>query len=167
MGPLTGIDTAQLKQFVVIPTLQQMGAGMASMAAINLVVGTALAESNAAFLRQVTNSGFGPARGLWQMEPFTHDDCWSNWLRYPPQSKAATAIRAMIGNLPAEADLMIVHLAYACAMCRVKYFRAPTALPRFDDAAGLSRYHKQFYNSALGAADPVANVARFREAIRS
>ncbi|WP_122050345.1 hypothetical protein [Asaia bogorensis] len=40
-------------------------------------------------------------------------------------------------------------------------------LPRFDDANGLSQYHKQFYNSALGAADPVANVAHFREAIRS
>ncbi|WP_336717574.1 hypothetical protein [Asaia bogorensis] len=164
---MTGIDTSQLKQFVVIPTLQQMGSGFASMAAINLVVGTALAESNAAYLRQVTNTGFGPARGLWQMEPFTHDDCWSNWLRFPAQSKAATSIRAMIGNVPAVADLMIVHLAYACAMCRVKYFRAPAALPRFDDAEGLSQYHKQFYNSALGAADPVANVAHFREAIRS
>ncbi|WP_336947212.1 hypothetical protein [Asaia sp. HN010] len=164
---MTGIDTSQLKQLVVIPTLQQMAAGMASMSAINLVVGTALAESNATMLRQVTNTGFGPARGLWQMEPFTHDDCWSNWLRFPSQSKSATAIRAMIGNVPPVADLMIVHLAYACAMCRVKYFRAPAALPRFDDAEGLSQYHKQFYNSALGAADPVANVAHFREAIRS
>lgn len=164
---MPGIDTTQLKQFVVIPTLQQMGAGMASMAAINLVVGTALAESNASYLRQVTNAGYGPALGLWQMEPYTHDDCWSNWLRFPSQSRASTAIRAIIGNAPPVADLMIVHLAYACAMCRVKYFRAAPALPRFDDAEGLSQYHKQFYNSALGAADPVANVAHFREAIRS
>jgi len=164
---MPGIDTSQLKQFVVVPTLQQMGSGFASMAAINLVVGTALAESNASYLRQVTNGGYGPARGLWQMEPFTHDDCWSNWLRFPAQSKAATSIRAMIGNVPAVADLMVVHLAYACAMCRVKYFRAAPALPRFNDAEGLSLYHKQFYNSALGAADPVANVAHFREAIQA
>lgn len=164
---MTGIDTSQLKQFVVIPTLQQMGSSFASMAAINLVVGTALAESGGVYLRQVTNTDVGPARGYWQMEPFTHDDCWSNWLRFPSQSRTATAIRAMIGNLPAEADLMMTNLAYACAMCRVKYFRAPAALPRFDDAEGLSQYHKQFYNSALGAADPVANVAHFREAIRS
>jgi len=164
---MPGIDTSQLKQFVVIPTLQQMGASRSSLAAINLVVGTALAESNAAMLRQVTNTGYGPARGLWQMEPFTHDDCWSNWLRFPAQSRTATAIRSIIGNVPAVADLMIVHLAYACAMCREKYFRAPAALPRFDDAEGRSQYHKQFYNSALGAADPVANVAHFREAIRA
>lgn len=164
---MPGIDTSQLKQFVVTPTLQQMGSSFASMAAINLVVGTALAESNAAYLRQVTNAGFGPARGLWQMEPFTHDDCWSNWLRFPAQSKPATSIRTMIGNVPAVADLMIVHLAYACAMCRVKYFRAAPPLPCFNDAAGLSLYHKQFYNSAQGAADAAVNVVHFREAIQS
>ncbi|GAB6854477.1 hypothetical protein [Asaia astilbis] len=164
---MAGINTSQLKALVVAPTLQLMGQSHASMAAVNLVVGTALAESNAAYLRQVTNTGYGPAMGLWQMEPFTHDDCWSNWLRYPGQSKAATAIRAMIGNLPATADLMVTNLAYACAMCRVKYYRAPAALPHFADAEGLSRYHKQFYNSALGAADPVANVAHFREAVQA
>lgn len=164
---MSGINTSQLKALVVVPTLQLLGQSHASMSAINLVVGTALAESNATYLRQVTNTGYGPAMGFWQMEPFTHDDCWSNWLRYPAQSKAATAIRAMIGNVPAVADLMVTNLAYACAMCRVKYYRAPAALPRFDDAEGLSRYHKQFYNSALGAADPVANVAHFREAIQA
>lgn len=164
---MSGINTSQLKRFVVIPTLEAMGQKFATSSAIVLVTGTALAESNAAYLRQVTNSGYGPARGPWQMEPLTHDDCWTNWLRFPSQSGASTAIREMIGGLPAVADLMMTNLAYACAMCRVKYYRSPAALPRPDDAEGMSLYHKKYYNTALGAADPVVNVAHFREAFRA
>ncbi|MDX1428656.1 MAG: hypothetical protein R3282_00145, partial [Rhodothermales bacterium] len=44
-----------------------------------LLLGTAIQESLLEFRRQL---GGGPARGLFQMEPATHDDCWENYLNF-------------------------------------------------------------------------------------
>ncbi len=157
---MTGLDTRQLKVEIVRPALQALG--LWSRAAENLVTGTALVESRAAYLRQV---GGGPALGLWQMEPATHDDCWKNWLCAPARSRQATALRQMIGSLNPSAELMISNLLYAAGVARIRYQRVATPLPDATDAAGLSQYHKDFYNTPQGAADPLANVAFFSEAI--
>ncbi|MEJ5142785.1 hypothetical protein [Gluconobacter albidus] len=157
---MTGLDTRQLKLEIVRPALQAIG--LWSPSAENLTTGTALAESRAVYLRQV---GGGPAVGLWQMEPVTHDDCWENWLCAPGRSRQATALRQMIGYLSPSAGLMIGNLLYAAGMARIRYQRIPAPLPGATDAAGLSQYHKAHYNTAKGAADPVANVAFFAEAI--
>ena len=157
---MSGLNTRQLKTLIVTPTLQTLG--LASPAAINLVTGTALAESRAAYLRQV---GGGPALGLWQMEPATHDDCWTNFLDFPAQSRLATVCHRMrAADLDATAQL-VTNLRYACAMARIRFYRASKALPPATDAAGLSAYHKAYYNTTLGAADAAANVAFFAEAI--
>ncbi|MCP1275049.1 hypothetical protein NKW43_15435 [Gluconobacter albidus] len=157
---MTGLDLRQLKMEVVRPALQTVG--LWSPSAENLVTGTALAESRVVYLRQV---GGGPALGLWQMEPATHDDCWKNWLCTPGRSRQATALRQMIGCLEPSADLMVWNLKYAAGMARIQYQRVPAPLPRATDAAGLSQYHKDFYNTPGGAADPSANVVFFSEAI--
>lgn len=157
---MTGLDTRQLKTEIVRPALQSIG--LWSPAAENLLTGTALAESRAVYLRQV---GGGPALGLWQMEPATHDDCWNNWLCSPGRSRQATALRQMIGYLNPSAGLMVSNLLYAAGVARVRYQRVRDPLPGATDAAGLSQYHKDFYNTLEGAADPTANVAFFAEAI--
>ena len=159
---MTGLDTRQLKIEIVRPALQAIG--LWSLSAENLTTGTALAESRAVYLRQV---GGGPALGLWQMEPATHDDCWNNWLCAPGRSRQSTALRQIIGHLKPSARLMIGNLLYAAGMARVRYQRVPAALPGATDAAGLSQYHKDFYNTAQGSADPVATVAFFAEAVAS
>lgn len=157
---MIGLDVRQLKYEIVRPTL--IALDLWSPAAENLLTGTALAESRAVYLRQV---GGGPALGLWQMEPDTHDDCWNNWLCAPGRSRQATALRQIIGHLNPSAGLMIGNLLYAAGMARVRYQRVPASLPGATDAAGLSQYHKDFYNTALGAGDATANVAFFAEAI--
>ncbi|KXV18208.1 hypothetical protein [Gluconobacter oxydans] len=157
---MSGLDVRQLKYEIVRPTL--IALGLWSSAAENLLTGTALAESRAAYVRQV---GGGPAVGLWQMEPATHDDCWTNFLNFPAQSRLATVCTRMRApDLSASAQL-VTNLRYACAMARIRFYRARDALPASTDAAGLSVYHKLHYNTAQGAADPVANVAFFAEAI--
>jgi hypothetical protein len=60
----------------------------------------------------------------------------------------------LVGNLP-----------YGAAICRLKYLRAPQALPNPKDAAAMAAYHKQIYNTALGAADFVTNTPLFQQAI--
>ena len=157
---MSGLNLTQLKNEIVRPTLDYLGLG--GDAAVNLLTGTALAESDATYLRQI---GGGPALGLWQMEPATHDDCWANFLRFPAQSRLATKLQGMLApDLPRSAQ-MITNLRYACAMARIRFYRVRDALPAATDAAGLSAYHKAHYNTTQGAADPVANVTFFAEAI--
>lgn len=157
---MSGIDIAQLKHLVVMPTL--MGLQLYSPSAVNLLTGTALAESRATYLHQ---NGGGPALGLWQMEPATHDDCWVNFLDFFPDAGFTLAVEAMLTQDIPSVQQMVSNLRYACAMARIKYYRAPAPLPAADDAAGLSAYHKTVFNTALGAADAAANIPLFQQAI--
>ena len=155
-----GLDVSQLKSLVIKPSLEALG--LCSPAAVNLMTGTALAESRAAYLHQL---GGGPALGLWQMEPETHDDCWKNFLNFPAQSKFATALHRMIAADLSPVEQLVGNLRYACAMARIKYYRSPRALPEFDDADALSVFHKTIYNSNDGAADAADNIPLFAAAI--
>ncbi|MFT8918071.1 MAG: hypothetical protein ABF887_00620 [Gluconobacter oxydans] len=165
MSQAYGLDPGQVKRFIVVPTLTAMGSQYASLSAINLVLGIAMAESRLRYIRQLTDDGFGPARGLCQMEPATHDDCWSNWLNFPQQAQVAAVIRGFIGNLAPSADLMIGNAPYDFAMARIKCWRDRGMLPDWNDAAGMSAFHKRVYNTAGGAADAAANVVHFKAAI--
>lgn len=157
---MSGLNLTQLKKEIVRPTLDYLGLG--GDAAVNLLTGTALAESDATYLRQI---GGGPALGLWQMEPATHDDCWANFLRFPAQSRLATKLEAMLApDLPRQQQL-ITNLRYACAMARIRFYRVRERLPAADDAAGMSQYHKRWYNSPLGAANALGNIPDFKAAI--
>ncbi|MFT8419389.1 MAG: hypothetical protein ABF636_11265 [Acetobacter sp.] len=157
---MPGLDLAQFKAVLVRPVLALPGLG--GNAAVNLLTGTALVESGLVWLRQ---NGGGPALGLWQMEPATHDDCWRNFLAFRPDLAATIRLLGGAGCGVGRADLLVGNLAYACAMARIVYARAPQALPAPTESVGLSAYHKQFYNTPLGAADSRRNVALFAQAI--
>jgi len=156
----SGIDPKQLKHEIVIPTLTALG--LAQPAAINLLTGTALVESAGVYLRQI---GGGPALGLWQMEPATHDDCWVNFLNFPKQAAIRDTIEGMTAEAPSRCLQLIGNLRYACALARIRYYRVPEELPAAEDAVGLSAYHKKHYNTAQGAADALTNEAVFARAI--
>ena len=85
---MPGLDLAQVKALLVQPVLA--GLGLGGSAAVHLLTGTALVESGLVWLGQ---TGGGPALGLWQMEPATHDDCWRNFLAFRP------ALAATVGQL--------------------------------------------------------------------
>ncbi|WP_240906377.1 hypothetical protein [Komagataeibacter xylinus] len=157
MTVVTGLDVGQLKYDIVQPTLTDIR--LDGSAAVNLMTGIALAESRSAYLRQLN----GPALGLWAMEPAAEADCWA-CLNTPEQAQLAGRIRALMSPDPSFMQL-VSNLRYACAMARVRVLRADAPLPNAADAAALSAYHKQFYNSALGAANAGANRVLFQAAI--
>lgn len=157
-----GVDLTQLKRCVIEPSLAALGLG--GDVAVNLLAGTALVESRAAYLQQV---GGGPALGLWQMEPATHDDCWNNYLRYSGARHYAVILEGMLAPDQPRCQQLVSNLRYACAMARIRYYRAREALPCVNDPAVLSRYHKVWYNTCLGAADAQANAALFQAAIKA
>lgn len=136
-------DAGQFRRELIRPTLQKMG--YHSLAAEELLLGTALAESNLKARRQF---GDGPARGLFQMEPATHDDLWANYLKFRPQLGAA--VRLFIGQARPSADLLEFNDAYACAMARTLYLRVPKAVPAEGDLPGQAAYWKQHYNTPGG-----------------
>jgi len=142
----------QLRQFIVRPVLQALNAH--SKAAENLLVGTAIQERRLEYLRQL---GDGPARGLYQMEPATHDDICNNYLAY--QSDFRTRIEAFVLTLHDRHDQLIWNLAYATAMCRAHYRRVTEGLPNEADVDGLARYWKRHYNTDRGA----GTVAEFKD----
>lgn len=149
------MDLEQLRELVIRPTLKHIE--LWSPAAENLVLGTALVESKAEYLAQIR----GPALGLWQMEPATHDDIWDNYLRY----KRDLAILVEELTTPAAithgAAELVGNLYYGAAMCRVLYRRVTAPLPNERDADGLARYWKQFYNTERGAGTVDKALPRF------
>jgi len=126
-----------------------------STAAEQLLLGTALVESDLLHRRQHRG---GPARGLFQMEPATHDDIWENFLKY--RLPLAESIRSLM-TFPDVDQYQELEQndRYSCAMARIHFFRAPAALPRAGDVEEMARYWKQYYNTPLGA----GRVSKFIE----
>ena len=158
---MTGLNLTQLKYDVVEPALCAIG--MNSTAALNLVTGTALAESGAVFVKQENG---GPALGLWQVEPATEIDCWDNFLGFNTALAAQVKTLLQPYNTVAQRTAQLVaNLGYGAAVCRLRYRRARPPLPAWNDAAGMAAYHKQIYNTALGAANAATNTPLFQQAI--
>lgn len=135
------IDVQQFRERIVRPVLQHLDRH--SPAAEDQVIGTAAQESLLGrFLRQHPT---GPARGVYQMEPATHDDLWRNYLSH--RRGLADLVARLRLNWP---DEMEGNLYYATAMCRVHYLRVRERLPEHGDVAGYARYWKLYYNTPLG-----------------
>jgi hypothetical protein len=140
------INAKQLRDLIVRPTLT--GMGMWSESAENLLMGTAAQESHLGhYLKQV---GKGPALGIYQCEPATHNDI-ARW--------------AKLKGLPfadAAPERLVYDLRYASQVCRLHYYRKPGALPAADDIEGLAAYWKKHYNTVLGAGKPEEFVQNYK-----
>lgn len=146
------LSPSQFIRYVIRPTLKAVD--LWSPWAERLLFGTALQESGLVYLRQLNN---GPALGVYQMEPATHDDIWNNYLRYRPGLNQAARRFSRVAGIPGlprpEAGEMATNLAYATVMCRLHYYRSPVTpidmnAPERD--AYLAKAWKRFYNTAGG-----------------
>ncbi len=157
-----GIDIRQLRDLVVRPTLDAIGLG--GPAAEELMIGTILQESGGGhWLHQL---GAGPAIGICQMEPATHDDIWRNFL-HSRSDLAGKVQRLMVEAQVGEdgASEMAGNLYYAVAMARLVYARTPEPLPPAGDLAAQAAYYKRHYNTADGAATVAQYMANWQRAI--
>lgn len=155
------IAITHLRTEVIRPCLRLLD--LWSPTAEDLLVGTAVQESHCgSYLRQM---GGGPALGIYQMEPATHDDIWAHFLAYRP--RLATEVRRFLAPGVAAHEQLPWNLYYATAMARMHYLRRPERLPAYGDVRGYAAYWKAHYNTPLGKgteAEFVANWARFRAA---
>lgn len=145
---MSGLDALHLLEMVVRPTLRAMGPDYSTVAAEQLVMGTAAKESGGfVALRQY---GHGPALGLWQCEPSTFRDlvnrCPAWMLREIANIDTASAL--------IEPTTVVWNLKLGTMMCRMKYRDAEPDLPRVGDVPAMAVYWKVYYNSALGKGNP-------------
>jgi hypothetical protein len=148
------INAKQLQSYVIVPTLVRLG--LYSDAAVNLLLLTCAQESEMGeYLKQIN----GPALGIYQMEPPTHDDIWNNYLVYQ------LTLKQKVLDIDKQNSInLITNLAYATAMARIDYLREPAPLPTANDIQGLAHYYKRYYNTDEGAAtveEVVANYQRY------
>ena len=133
-------DLAQIRDNFIIPALTTIN--HAEPAAIRLVLGTGLIESNYEFL---TQQGGGPALGYWQMEPATCNYLWDGFM--PKHPTLLAAMTALLGAGNDRINQLVLDSPYAAAMCRVKYLSIPAPLPSVDDLGGMAAYWLKYYNA--------------------
>ncbi|KKN24336.1 hypothetical protein LCGC14_0896000 [marine sediment metagenome] len=133
---------------VITPALTALK--LRSWQAEQLCLGTAIAESNLESLFQI---GGGPARGLWQIEPFTARDVLRRYLgrRLDLRWRLKQAVYPLGGmtwrtNWTDEAlsHALRVNLALGAAVCRLIYLWVPEPIP--DDLEGQAAYWVDHYN---------------------
>jgi hypothetical protein len=147
------IDSKQLKEYVIIPVLEKLD--MFSESAVQLLLGTAAVESDMGhYLHQIK----GPALGIYQMEPKTHNDIWDNYLKYRPELRQLMHDKITEKHIPNQ---LIGNLFYATAMARLHYKRAPAYLPEANNIDGLAKYWRNFYNTPKGAHSDKKAIAKF------
>jgi hypothetical protein len=158
---IAGLDIKQVRQHIVRPTLEAIG--LWSETAENLVLGTAVTESG---LRYVKQLGKGPALGICQMEPFTHNDIWrTTLLGKQLGARVGNLVRPFGGGTPSPTE-MIGNLNYAVAMCRAHYWRIRAPLPENEPEA-LAKYWKRYYNTELGKGRWETAAEHFARAIEA
>jgi hypothetical protein len=135
------IRVSDLREHVIRPTLKLLNMG--SLAAENLLLGTCAQESRLGTYLKQRN---GPALGIYQIEPATHDDLWKNFISFHPDLLSTLMA---INHYP-RYESLVTDLSYATAIARLVYYRAPEKLPDANDVEGLAAYWKAHYNTPLG-----------------
>jgi hypothetical protein len=148
---------SQVREHIVIPVLKQMSIPYSEEAAELLLMTCAHESNGGEYIKQIE----GPALGIYQMEPSTHDDIWENYLAFNPKLKREAA--NLFVNPTIGAEEMIGNMYYATAMARIHYWRVAEALPVLDNSqveleydflVELAHYAKDHYNTHLGKATP-------------
>lgn len=143
------MNSKQLMDFIIKPTLTHIGFCGRSDAVI--ISGTIAQESGCGeYIRQLgydVDSKNG-AFGITQMELFTHDSLWADFLDYR-EDLAAKVYGLKIYTLT-DAENLMGNLPYAVAMARIKYLTIKEPLPNANDIKGMANYWKRFYNSPKG-----------------
>jgi hypothetical protein len=154
------IDIKQLVTEIILPALEEskfIQPGITSptitRTQIRLLLLSAATETDmGTYIRQRTNSGVGPARGLYGMEPATFKDVWIRTKQRMDNSKFFKNIYFVAGspNPETDADKLIWDMRLATISARLKYYLITTPLPN-DNLEELAHYYKIYYNSIDGA----------------
>lgn len=144
-----GIRAKDLIEEIIRPVLKDIN--LYSLSVEKLIAGTIAQES---LMGKYLVQNGGPAKGIIQMEPETHDDIHKNYLKYTINLKSniikSCGIQEIYNNRTPSSDFLIYNLRYCVCMCRAHYYRKSEALPDQDRIDEMARYWKDHYNTYLG-----------------
>ena len=147
---------------VIRPTLKQLGSAtprINSVPAEQLLLGTAIIESNLEHVRQL---GGGPALSVFQIEPATLKDMHNRFLQTRP--KLFLAVDGLLWPPDKDPmDQLQLNMRFACAIARVKYWSSPLPLAHAGDWEGHASIWKKIYNTHLGKGRPEEFLRRSQE----
>ena len=132
----------QYLEKVIKPVLDMMDLNTAASQA--LLLGTIAQESGGQYIAQI---GGGPALGVYQIEPATHDDILENVV--DPHPRWDTEYENLMTGVR-DTHMNLLNPLYATFIARLCYWRHPEPLPQ--TLPGLAAYYKKYYNTPLGAA---------------
>jgi len=143
-----------LHDHIIYPVLEHMAEKLQlplnSVAARKLILATAAQESHCGdYFKQIK----GPAMGIFQVEPATEEDLFTNFL--DGREDFLEVIMSFQSEAGAEDNDLISALGntfYQAAITRAQYYRFPAALPEANDFEGTWEYYKKYWNTDLGAA---------------
>lgn len=124
-----------------------------------LLMGTAATESEFGLVNKQNNGG--PARGIFQMEPVTHDGIWSAYLKFRPD--LARAIEAEIPAGMTRLQALEESVPYQAIMAGVLYQWRAKSFPASGDVAGLASTWKRYWNTPKGKGTEAKFVEKFNE----
>jgi len=152
------MDPLQLEKFI-IRVLKTMG--KYSPEAVDLLMVTAAQESHCG--EYIYQLGRGPARGIFQMEPSTLDDIFTNYLAYRPElARMVEQFQSQDLDFDLEGNLL-----FQVAIARVHYMRVPAAIPKRlipvqEYIQALAEYWKKYWNTKEGAGTVVEAVDNYK-----
>lgn len=151
----------EILKYIIKPTIIEIGLDRPNAAA--LVHGTFMVESNYDHIIQIGAPKLG-GFGFGQCENFTYlDHC--TWIKNGFNKGLLERIlkTCNLRELPKDVSALQWHLKLAVCICRVDYWRVKAQIP--ENAIDLSNFHKRWYNSMKGKADPVINTPMFQLAL--
>lgn len=153
------IKHEQVRELIIKPVLDLIR--QYSEDAIELLMFTCAVESNGgSYIHQVK----GPALGIYQMEPATHNDIWQSFFKKRTDIQHVLCLNLGINTYP-NPERMIYDLFYATAMARIHYLRVNEPLPSKDDIDAIWDYYKAFYNTPKGKAQKTKSINIYKEFI--
>jgi hypothetical protein len=128
--------------------------------AVSLLLGTAATESG---LRRIQQSGGGPARGLFQIEPSTARDLHAWLLAHAPFREL---LDARVGVTRFHVGLLEDGDVYPILLARTLYFvRDPSPMPAPGDIAEQGMRYKDYYNTKAGAGSVMKYIQDYQQFI--
>ena len=147
------IDQNQFRKYLIQAPLNEVG--IYSRDAEELLIATAAQES---VLGTYLHQESGPACGIYQMEPNTHDSLWNHFLitTHNTGQEITTLgyhiLKTCNYTLRPDASFMTHNLWYASLMARVFYMDIEDPLPHHDDYESIWTYYKTYWNTKFGKA---------------
>ncbi len=150
-------NVEQFRKEIIEVALHKLG--VYSDSGLELLTLTCAQESmGGTYIKQIE----GPALGVFQMEPKTHDDLWATFL--PNRSDLAYRILGAIYlSTKPPAEFLKYNLLYAAMMCRIRYMTVSEPLPASNDILALARYWDINYNRNRLAGFPEEAVAAYNK----